>query len=132
MNIKLPGRTHGAGCVRQWFRTPGPLGKRRYENSNTHLHTHTVKLHWIYQRLFLKRTFSYHRTLRPGKILIGIDIPPSLIMSSGKKLRLSKFIIFISVFWISNLKLEISWNYPNWPVLDYSYFIISPAAYFQN
>ena len=30
------GRTHGAGCVRQWFRTAEPLGKRRYENWNTH------------------------------------------------------------------------------------------------
>ena len=26
------GRTHGAGCVRQWFRTAEPLGERRYEN----------------------------------------------------------------------------------------------------
>ena len=25
-------RTHGAGCVRQWFRTADPLGERRYEN----------------------------------------------------------------------------------------------------
>ena len=30
------GRTHGAGCVRQWFRTADPLGERRYENWNTH------------------------------------------------------------------------------------------------
>ena len=30
------GRTHGAGCVRQWFCTAGPLGERRYENWNTH------------------------------------------------------------------------------------------------
>ena len=29
-------RTHGAGCVRQWFRTTEPLGERRYENCNTH------------------------------------------------------------------------------------------------
>ena len=33
------GRTHGAGCVRQWFRTTEPLGERRYENWNTHTHT---------------------------------------------------------------------------------------------
>ena len=33
------GRTHGAGCVRQWFRTAEPLGERRYENWNTHTHT---------------------------------------------------------------------------------------------
>ena len=31
------GRTHGAGCVRQWFRTAEPLGERRYENWNTHI-----------------------------------------------------------------------------------------------
>ena len=30
------GRTHGAGCVRQWFCTAEPLGERHYENSNTH------------------------------------------------------------------------------------------------
>ena len=34
------GRKHGAGCVRQWFRTAEPLGERRYENWNTHTHTH--------------------------------------------------------------------------------------------
>ena len=34
-------RTHGAGCVRQWFRTAEPLGERRYENWNTHTRTHT-------------------------------------------------------------------------------------------
>ena len=33
------GRTHGAGCVRQWFRTAEPLGERRYENWNTHTHS---------------------------------------------------------------------------------------------
>ena len=32
------GRTHGAGCVRQWFRTAEPLGEHRYENWNTHTH----------------------------------------------------------------------------------------------
>ena len=32
------GRTHGAGCVRQWFRTAEPLGERRYKNWNTHTH----------------------------------------------------------------------------------------------
>ena len=31
------GRTQGAGCVRQWFRTAEPLGERRYENWNTHV-----------------------------------------------------------------------------------------------
>ena len=29
------GRTHGAGCVRQWFRAAEPLGERCYENWNT-------------------------------------------------------------------------------------------------
>ena len=33
------GRTHGAGCVRQCFRTAEPLGERRYENWNTHTQT---------------------------------------------------------------------------------------------
>ena len=35
-HYKQRGRTHGAGCVRQWFRTAEPLGERRYENWNTH------------------------------------------------------------------------------------------------
>ena len=35
------GRTHGAECVRQWFRTVEPLRERPYENWNTHIHTHT-------------------------------------------------------------------------------------------
>ena len=30
------GRTHGAGCVRQWLRTAEPLGERRYENWYPH------------------------------------------------------------------------------------------------
>ena len=30
------GRTHGAGCVRQWFCTAEPLRERCYENWNTH------------------------------------------------------------------------------------------------
>ena len=34
-------RTHGAGCVRQWFRTAEPLGERRYENWNTHTQCHS-------------------------------------------------------------------------------------------
>ena len=38
------GRTHGTGCVRQWFRTAEPLGERRYENWNTH--TRMTILHW--------------------------------------------------------------------------------------
>ena len=33
------GRTHSAGCVRQWFTTE-PLGEHRYENWNTHTHPH--------------------------------------------------------------------------------------------
>ena len=32
----MKGRTHGAGCARQWFRTAEPLGECRYENWNTH------------------------------------------------------------------------------------------------
>ena len=38
------GRTHGAGCVRQWFRTAEPLGERRYENWNTHTKLHNLEL----------------------------------------------------------------------------------------
>ena len=36
------GRTHGAGCMRQWFRTAEPLGERSYENWNTHTHTSSL------------------------------------------------------------------------------------------
>ena len=38
-HYKQRGRTHGAGCARQWFRTAEPLGERRYENWNTHAHS---------------------------------------------------------------------------------------------
>ena len=38
------GRTHGAGCVRQWFRIAEPLRERRYENWSTHTHTHREKI----------------------------------------------------------------------------------------
>ena len=38
------GRTHGAGCVRLWFRTAEPLGERRYENWITYKHTLHVDL----------------------------------------------------------------------------------------
>ena len=31
------GQKHGAGCVRQWFRTAEPLGEHRYENWNIHM-----------------------------------------------------------------------------------------------
>ena len=44
------GRTHGAGCVRQWFRTAEPLGQRRYENWNTHTHTRSLDLFTTYMK----------------------------------------------------------------------------------
>ena len=37
------GLTHGAGCVRQWFRTAESLGERHYENWNTHTHCPSVR-----------------------------------------------------------------------------------------
>ena len=44
------GRRHGAGCVRQWFRTAESLWERRYENWNTHTQVKTVKTdHSVYQ-----------------------------------------------------------------------------------
>ena len=39
----VQGRTHGAGCVRQWFRTAEPLGERLYENRNTHTRVPVVE-----------------------------------------------------------------------------------------
>ena len=48
-------RTHGAGCVRQWFRTAEPPGERRYENWNTHTHESPVFSHITlsWQKIFL-------------------------------------------------------------------------------
>ena len=51
------GRTHGAGCVRQCFRTAEPLWERRYENWNTHTQQFTVlkrshKCQWWWQNFF--------------------------------------------------------------------------------
>ena len=45
-------RTHGARCVRQWFRTAEPLEERRYENWNTHTHTYLKP----YRRYTMLRT----------------------------------------------------------------------------
>ena len=39
VNVHAKHYKHGAGCVRQWFRTAEPLGERRYKNWNTHTHT---------------------------------------------------------------------------------------------
>ena len=36
------GRTHGAGCVQQWFRNAEPLGERRYGTWNTQTHSRTL------------------------------------------------------------------------------------------
>ena len=56
------GRTHGAGCVRQWFRTAEPRGERRYENWNTHTHNHkTAHELWfqITQQFLRKTSFKF-------------------------------------------------------------------------
>ena len=45
-------RTHGAGCVRQWFRTAEPLGERRYENWNTHKHAARLPPGHMSERFF--------------------------------------------------------------------------------
>ena len=45
------GRTHGAGCVWQWFRTAEPQGERRYENWNKHTH--------ISEAVLKKKIFEY-------------------------------------------------------------------------
>ena len=37
------GRTHSAGCVRQWFCTAELFGERRYENWNTQTNTHSLR-----------------------------------------------------------------------------------------
>ena len=63
------GRTHGTGCVRQWFRTTEPLGERRYENWNTHTHTACWSIIILGQLLMPKslmftcRIFLYWPTL---------------------------------------------------------------------
>ena len=49
------GRTHGAGCVRQCFRTAEPLGERRYENWNTHTYMYTS---WHLIRIAPARRFK--------------------------------------------------------------------------
>ena len=63
------GRTHGARCVRQWFRTPEPLGERRYKNWNIHtcIHTHTLSCNYCLNRADHFQTSS---SLAKGYILI--------------------------------------------------------------
>ena len=60
------GRTHGAGCVRQWFRTAEPVGERRYENWNTHTHTHT-HTHTLVRLLNSQRQLQLHNQRQTGK-----------------------------------------------------------------
>ena len=71
------GRTHGAGCVRQWFRTAEPLGERRYENwpnsivhththSHTHTHTHTQRVIWclpVLDSIYITKTVNENMRL---------------------------------------------------------------------
>ena len=85
------GRTHGAGCVRQWFRTAEPLGERRYENWNTHTHTietgcghHVLRVpghlkNWIISRLkqfshsFKREHIDCYRCLERQQSIIRTD-----------------------------------------------------------
>ena len=67
------GRTHGAGCVRQWFRTAEPLGERRYENWNTHIHTHTSDGLLVLALYTGSRGFDSHRGTCPYDFSDPID-----------------------------------------------------------
>ena len=53
------GRTHGAGCMRPWFRTDEALGERRYENWITHTHTCKVAC-WGTRAVSLKNFSWFH------------------------------------------------------------------------
>ena len=55
------GRTHGAGCVQQWFHTAEPPGERRYENWNTHtqLSKHNERLGVIKSLLLTHQCFFF-------------------------------------------------------------------------
>ena len=66
------GRTHGAGCVRQWFRTAEPLGERRYENWNTHRHITAVICKYeigpkCFHRILVTRIFYNLFTRQKGE-----------------------------------------------------------------
>ena len=58
------GRTHGAGCVRQGFRTAEPLGERHWigthTHTNTHTHTHTTHTHTHTHTHTRARAFSFN------------------------------------------------------------------------
>ena len=69
---------HGAGCVRQWFRTAEPLEKRRYENWNTHTHKSKQK-NYLTVLVTGRAVFdlpSLHRTL--------LDHFPSLVCNLSR------------------------------------------------
>ena len=76
------GRTHGAGCVRQWFRTAEPLGERRYENWNTHLESQgkvrELENKWLWQSFFFFfRKFIYSVQKEKGYSFLWDSLSPS-------------------------------------------------------
>ena len=60
------GRTHGAGCVRQRFRTAEPPGERRYENWNTHTLCQKKKK-WTDARRPVPRLWTRSAEVRGGE-----------------------------------------------------------------
>ena len=64
------GRTHGAGCVRQWFRTAEPLGECCYENWNTYTQKRSTRINSIYMGHLEKFLFHLSFYLQATKINI--------------------------------------------------------------
>ena len=101
------GRTHGAGCVRQLFRTAEPLGERRYENWNTHTHTRT-HTHTLL-RTILTRGKSVMTSLIPsaekGALSRGVFF---LIRERLKGVETTHILVWLLVFCV------IEENEPEW------------------
>ena len=76
------GRTHGAGCVRQWFHTAEPLGERRYENWYTHTHTHS---YCIFHNYFYSQDDIV--TMAILRLQICKRTRDTMVLSSGRNHR---------------------------------------------
>ena len=93
------GRTHSAGCVRQWFRTAELLGERRYEDWNTYTKIFFVLIsfpEFLFQFLFCyilerkdKKWFKCDINVWISFLILFVSI--SFLVNIGKEMSLPRF-----------------------------------------
>ena len=103
-----PGRTHGAGCVRQWFRTAEPLGERRYENWNTH----TQLSNSVVDDCLDNNHCGWKRGLNNCNFLSNILLLMNYESSAEHWNNLVTDCFFQFLFWYRRLPLTLRWPPP--------------------